>query len=484
MPRINATYLKFLLKQNTKLMIVLFSIYFLLLPFSLYNSLTSGAQDVSYYLLDGFRAITVPIILTAIVIPCLLLSFIHDRNKMDTYGSLPIRKQDFYFNHFIEALLVILIPILLNWILANLVFVLRGKGIVSLMEQGQLLLGLILYLPLLVGITHFGFIGAGRLLDGVAYGVGLHLIPSIITSMISLLFRSLIYGLRPVIPEALNQLLNPQLAFNALFNNLNPHLLFTWIMWPIIGIILYFINQNLFVNRKIEKIDDAAVFTWFKPVISTIIFFVFGLYIFMSSTYSSTISSRFVLPTLVIVIGYVIYEAISERSFKTFLQAIIKGLFISAISISLVYTTISTGFFGLAKTAPVNNDFDEVIVVVPYAYDIPKSDDFRLYERFGAKYTWNEFLGTDYTIIDTDTLFLLSNDNLEKAHQMRDFSQELIDRFYKGFKPFRDTGWMYTDGYTYETYFIYLKDNQIIERRLYDLSSNEILNLQRIHNGN
>lgn len=483
--RPNSRYLGFLLKQNFKLMIVLFITYFLVMPFTTFTSINDYNMENSFLSLEsvsksGFTMGTVIFIFTAILIPCILMNFIMNRSKMDTYQSLPIRRQDLFFNHFIEILIVILVPFVLNWFLVYGAILVKGFPLTHAYHLDALF-KIILFSPILVGVTLFAYVCSGRFFDGLMYAAAIYISQFFAMAFVQDLFNLRLFGLSNFLDYRIANVFSYVISmWNWAFNNI-----FTgWtLFWIIMGVILYFVNQQLFIHRKVENIEDAAVYPWFIPIINTIAFGLFTSFLVLMFFYSESYLTSLVIPLTFGLIIYVIVDGITHRGFHKLYSSITRYILIATISVVLIYSAVLTGFMGTTKKIPKPDDFDTILLTTnDYRENlfVPEQIDFRSivngYNRIED--IINKF-PNEYSRYETE---VITDEN--RQQQVVNFHNNLVEAYYDrldelGNKPhlYRDdfdlvTNNMNVSQYYMSVYLTYIKDKNIVMRRQYNLSSN------------
>lgn len=483
--RPNSRYLSFLLKQNRKLMVVLTVIFIYFLPLNFYTSnryaLGNPEMISDFNITFNFQFVLVLFILLSILIPCLLLNFIMDRNKMDTYQTLPIRKKDFYFNHFLEACLVLLIPFTIAWILGILVGYLMFPDVFNVLKWFINLGVIILFTPLLVGVSHFAFISSGRLFDGILYSGIIHVTQFFSLGIITTLFNSRLPGLS----NYLNTNINSYLSFDfSLFSSIGGETNFMTIIWILIGFVLFYLNQSLYVNRKTENIEESSVYPWFLPLVTTLIFGLFMAFVYLVFLPYNGFFSSVILPFIFGLILYMIMDGIINRGFNNLYKALGKYTIISAVALAFIYGSIITGFFSMTKQIPTINSYDSILLVAENSvlgteidYKINNSEAI---SRVKGSTKLEEVVNTPYVNSVVTYLYEDEKDLL----RISDAHAQLVERYYEQSDPLKfvdyaalfntnNSSAYYGDNFT----FIYLKDNEIISSRRYNLYSSDMINL-------
>lgn len=472
--RLNSRYLGFLFKQNSKMMLVMSLFYFLIMPFSIYTSLSSMTP---YQVDNNIYAYVTPLnfgsiffIMSTILVPCILMSFIMNRNKMDTYQSLPIRKQDLFYNHFISILIVVLLPFILNWIISILVVLTKSSNF----DSSFYLLGIlkvILFSPILVGVSLFAFINSGRFFDGLLYAAILHASQFFSMVIFGELYSTRLFGLaNSVDNNAFGLLSFDSSLWNWLFTGFFS---IATIIWIVLGFVLYFINQYLYINRKVENIDESSVNNWFLPLVNTGAFFLIITFMLIVLMGSNSYLTSFVLPLLLGLVFYLVVDAISNRGFHNFIPAITRYAIVALISVLFVYSVVSTGLFGETKKVLAVEDVDTILVSRihegPYGpVESTKNDNL----VDGMEFTYQIVNKEYYQGVQFDnTLYTSQSDK----QSIIDGHLNLIDTYYAQNKfdflnnsQFSNTIVDYND-YARSVFITYIKDKKIVLRREYNI---------------
>lgn len=481
---LNGHYLQFLLKQDLKMMVVLALIYFLAMPFNLFTSLDSFSIvdsffNVDFVVLSTFMSGLVIFILSCILVPCVLFGFIMHKQKMDTYQSLPIPREQLFFTHYIESVLVVLLPFLINWFLSYLVLMIRDVSpFITAISQPISLLKIALFIPILIGVTLFGFISAGRFFDGLIYAIAIYISQYFTIFLFDQIFKDRLFGLGNVFSNQLNTLFSFTSSLSKWVNDLvfTPWTLF----WLVFGFVFVLINSRLYSHRKVENIEESSVFPWFTPLINTITFTLFTLFLLLTFMYAQSYLSSLVIPLLFGLIIYTIVDAIANRGFHKLGAAITRYFIIGLACVAVVYSIIYTGFFGLTRNVPTIDEFDTVLLTVNNteyttinqnkSFPGLVNDQEKLFEIIN--------IDNDYGVFKSNIL----TSDLEKQ-QVVDFHKNLVDEYYT---RIHDAGnhpslyqnlWNHPSGNIYSTYGVfyrvyitYIKDHHVIMRREYNIN--------------
>lgn len=481
---LNRGYLQFLLKQDLKMMFVLSLIYFLAMPFNLFTSLdlydpSYSFLSIEYAVSSHFHIGLVIFILSCILVPCILFGFIMHKQKMDTYQSLPIPRESLFFTHYIETVLVVLLPFLFNWLLSYLVLMIHDLSpFLTNISQPISLIKIILFTPILIGVTLFGFISAGRFFDGLIYAIAMFVSQYFTIFLFNQIFENRLFGMGNVIYNQLNTLFSFTSSLTKWVNELivTPWTLF----WILIGFIFILINAYLYSHRKVEKIEEASVFPWFTFLINTITFTLFTLFLLLTFMFAESYLNSLIIPLLFGLIIYVVVDAIANRGFHKLGTAIPRYFIIGLSCVVVVYSIVYTGFFGLTRNVPQLNEFDTVLLTVNDTSYSNKNLNRNFPNLVHGKETLSDIINVENGV----GLFESSVLTTEEDRQMViDFHESLVEKYYDhinqaGNQPYQyQNSWNHWSGNIYSNYAVfyrvyltYIHENRVIMRREYNIN--------------
>lgn len=359
---INLKYIRHLFYQYRRVFYLLLLVFGFAYPIVMFLSKPSLSEITIYpeYYLANLPMFMIPhvslwiLFVVSFVVVYLVFAYTNNKANMDNYLSLPISKENLFFNQFIFAFLLAFIPFALAWITGwatgqylypNLYQDLaRVKNIdYHVLEMlGQLaLVGL--FLPVLQGVALFALVNTPSVVDGVLYGLGLHIIPWFVYFSANILGNRYIWGFSDYV---LNESVVGKLLFNRIFfetfDGSTLHTLdvdFWFIAWVFVGFVLFFINQKLFAKRSVESIGSNKVNNWFYPLIinlSTYLLIVVLLETLVFSQYMFQ-TRNYLYPLLIGLIFYFVLDMIRHRMLSKVVRMLVTYLVIFALALGTFF---------------------------------------------------------------------------------------------------------------------------------------------------
>jgi len=343
------------LKRYKSIWILYTLLSFLLLPFSMV--LTYISTGDTYVATEVFfHALT---IIMSVILPLILFNYINNKQAIDVFHSLPVKRKNLYWGNYLFGLAVLLIPYIL-FITASVLM--RGwlSGDFSLeIDYFVLTAGVITFYSTMIfiitncgtvfeSITYFGIMHAGypllvlaffEFIDYITFGYASYAL----TSLQEWLFR-----LAPVV-----QIFDIRPNWdNYNFINLSILLLIS-VVFSILGSVLY--------NKR--KSESAGQSFAFMPlfyigsiIVSLTVALGFVLIFEAKGIYSYIFGVVFGL------ICYIILDTIRNRGFKKILSTLKTGISMSAVMVLLFVTCNVTNTFGYETYLPKSDEVRYVTV--------------------------------------------------------------------------------------------------------------------------
>lgn len=416
--RINGDYLRFIVKRNRRF-IFLMSVAMLTVFPVLY--LTALAIN-PYTSIDGIRMLgqilnLILLILSAFLLPVLLLSYMNKKKDLDVYHALPIKQSDLFITTVLASIILVTIPFMIGWFVGNSLSLTYDFTWVMMLENG---LSSLLIAYSISSIVTLALVHVGNSLDGLLYAILLNTLP-IIAYLSYNLFRAIIFlGFNQVVSYRIIGLLFP--IWSLFENNLESSSrlfesnLLNGVYWLIWSLILYSLSRVVYLNRKHERAESAFTSDYFFPVISS--FFMILLIIIMYSTfYSLNLQNQsyyqpvnFIFPFIFSGLVYLVMDTISQRSFKHLYKAMLRYLLIALVGFSLLIAGIFSRSFSFVTRIP---DFDSIESVEF------KMDDYEQ-QIFPRDFTYEDYT-KDYSS--------LSIEDLEGIQTVIDFHQIILNEY-------------------------------------------------------
>ncbi len=361
--KINFKYIKHLFYQYRRVFYLLTLVFGFLYPLVLFISRPNyffDITDLGERFKDTLPIYMIPnisvgaLFVVSFIAVYLLFSYTNNKSTMDNYLSLPISKENLFFNQFIFSFLLVFIPFAIMWIggwvagrvlYADLYQALWQNAQVtySLWNMLGQLLWIALFLPVLQGIALFALVNTPSLIDGVLYGISLHLLPWFIYLVSLFLGNRYIWGFST---HRLENGIIGNLRFNKLFFEIvettatfTEKIILPNIIWIVVGFLLVVVNQKLFAKRSVESIGSTKVNNWFYPVLmnfGTYLLIVTLMELFVFSSLDHNLRD-YLFPLLLGFIFYFVLDMIRNRGLSHILKMTLTYAILYALSFSTFF---------------------------------------------------------------------------------------------------------------------------------------------------
>lgn len=392
--RINTEYLRFIIKRNSRFMLLMSVAMLVVFPVLYITSMTlnPGASYESVRVLGQVLSLIL-LLISAFILPILLLSYMHKKKDLDVYHALPIKQADLFVTTLIGSIVLMSVPFIVSWLGGNLISLDANYSWMMMLENG---LSSLLIAIAITSIVTFALVNVGTSLDGLLYAVLLNLLP-VLAYFSYNLFRSIVFlGFNQNFSLDIMGIIFPIWSlFETNFeysSRLFEQSILYGIYWLIWSIILFAISRGLYTRRKHERAESAFTNDFFFPLISTffmilLIFILYGSFYSMNSSETQGFyhPANFIFPFFFAGIVYLVMDTISQRSFKHLFKAMFRYLLIALLSFTLVIAGLFTrGFAFVSKVPELNsvssieftlNDYNNLIFNNNYTYN-------KYYERF------------------------------------------------------------------------------------------------------
>lgn len=356
--KINLEYLRFLLKRNTRLMILVSVLMFALYPLLSFTQFVLTQNYSRTTFLVGQVLLLVLFVLSIFLIPFVLFNYLNSKRNLDVYHALPITRKNLYLTTIVAGLVIIFIPFTLNYVGGSLYYLAVIPDVDGWLLVKQYWFALAFVLPILMPIL-FSMMNTGTNLDGFLYGVILHLIAPISYGAYVVYGQSVLLGFRLADFSKFLLYSSPiwslfELTFNT--ERINPNPLLMSFYWLAIGFVLTFVVLYFYQIRKSEKAESPFTNNWFFPVIATI--FIIIIQVFLFSSFTAFINDQsldlrtLLFPVFFTFVAYMVLDVIANRGFKHFLKGLTHFGIITAVTLSGFVIATSTGGAGYVNKVP------------------------------------------------------------------------------------------------------------------------------------
>jgi hypothetical protein len=376
--KINSAYLRFLIKRNSRFMIltgIAMTVLFPILAFT--NYLIDGNYN-QFVFTTGRVFILLLLVLSIFIVPFLLFSYLNSKKNLDVYHALPIKRRDLYFTTLLASFAIILIPYTLVYIIGNVYYfsVIPDVDMILLIKQYYFSVALTLSIvtPIL-----FAMMNTGTGVDGLLYGLLLHIIPSILYGAYVTFGSAVLLGFSVADPSLFLLYASPIWAiFELTFNTTRifPNPILISLYWIAFGLITSWVVLYYYQIRRSEKAEEPFTNKWFFPVISS--FFTFIVQFFLYSAFI-TLSGRgldfrtLIFPFFLTFVMYLILDVIANRGFRHLIRGIINFAIIGSLSLgTFTFGTLFDGFGYITRVPDAGNvDKIELEYFDPYGFLYP-----------------------------------------------------------------------------------------------------------------
>ena len=381
-------YLRYYVNSNKRLLILVFIILFLIMPFFTFNymGLPRGPYSLDTFYM-GFIALGAATCAGGCILSYLLptynFRYLYKKRSHEMYFSLPIQRKHLFLYNYISGLLVLLVPLLMNYLLGY--FIMLGLGYrerpLYMLIPLIFFLGLSILLLIQYSIFTFLSVKCNNLIDSILVNGAYVVMPFIVMLSATIFFSNQITAILGDIGASPSEFINmgmiqmllsmPSTIYAFLFNMIasmasEMHRIdtlinaFNWLYflyWGVIGVLCFWFGWKSFVDRKPEDAEQRTVTLFGYPVIITVITFCMVLFVM-------NINGGVVVPSLIILVAYFCMIFFSNRKIqiKKLHVIVFALLYIGTFGFSYMYT--QTKGLGMVKEFPSLTDMKRVNIDV------------------------------------------------------------------------------------------------------------------------
>lgn len=413
--RINTGFFRFLIKRNTRLMIITTIGMIALYPLLAFTEfVTSGGySQLSFDIGRGFQLAI--FFISLVIVPFVIFSYLNSKKSLDVYHALPITRKDLFLTGLAASVTIVLIPFItvygIGWIY-NISVIPNVDNILLFQNlYYSLALSLAITLPFM-----FAMMNTGTSVDGFLYGFIIHLIPMITYGTYLVFGNTVLLGFRA--PTTNTFLLFTSPLWTIFEINLNRDLIFpnpnlVSLYWFVMSIGMSWLVLYFYKIRRSEKAETPFTNNKFYPILTSI--FIVIVQFFFYSTFTLLTEGRnldfrtLILPVISTFVGYMILDAIANRGFKNFPKAVIKFSILTLISLIVFVSATLTGGLGYTSFVPREDNIESV--------EFQINDELGLFSPAYTSYLFN------------DTTGILKYTDAQDISQIVAFHSTLLERF-------------------------------------------------------
>ncbi len=363
------------LKSSIGLMVAFFLLLFLSgpLPFIsqslnlLARRRLNAVEEVYYsssfsgtYSSENFVFFLLITIIAAFVVGLIASSFMHNRQAVDVFGALPVKRERLLFSKLAGGITILFIPYLLN-----AVILFAAQGILQAYDNSWMhwtvdLASYFVYAVAIIAITVFCAVNTGTVFDTAIFALTMCGAPSIVLLLNRFFLSIALIGYTSTswlddFIIAISPIASP---FRRLFVGWNStpdhsYTITSLVIWPVAIALIILCTLFLFRRRDNELAGISRPSGTMQLITKLLVADIAGILI--SLLFSQTIANNWISASAGFLLGafvaYFIAEAILARGFKTFGRMLLQ--FAGAAVVVLLYTGILySGGFGYAKRVP------------------------------------------------------------------------------------------------------------------------------------
>ena len=501
--RIQFEYFHFLIRKHRRYLFIMTLLMIVMNPFMIITFNASSAINATT-LLTGQLFITSIALITAFIIPMMLFSFLSNKQSLDVFLALPIKKKDLYITLYSTGVFMILFPFFVGWSSGLIINLMTGIHVGRTL--GYFLISL---LPLLAvySFVLYVILNTGNVWNTLLYSVFLQFLPIFVYCALFFFWDSTFLGFKFQLDWITIAMLSP--IANLFYNYLRldtPFILHFY--WFVITLVMYFINKAFFLHRKVEHAGKSFTNSFFFPLMNGITVVSLHLIVYAMVLHSYPSDSLFSLRTLGFpfvfsLIVYILLDIITRRHFRNLLSATLNYLITGALLFALLLPLQLTNGLGFITRIPTNPDSMTVVITDPanivlsnqYSLSI-KIEDAEDIEKFQAlhqfildamkEYQYSEVLlmqalnNDPKEVVSTYPWFDIRSDEWVQITFHYEYSNKELTRTYV--IPYQ---WTYplielqdTKSY-FTSFYSYLDERGAITVTLYDAFQSEAVNITK-----
>lgn len=385
-------YLRYYINSNKRLLILVFIILFLMMPFFTFNymGLPHGSYSLDTFYM-GFIALGVAACAGGCILSYLLpiynFRYLYKKRSHELYFSLPIQRKHLFLYNFISGLIVLFIPLLINYLLGY--FVMLGLGFRASLNYMMIpllfILGLSILLLVQYSIFTFLSVKCNNLIDSILVNGAYVVMPFIVIFAANIFFNNqlttilgnvgaspdefvnmgmiqMLLSMPATIYAFLAQIMismaSEMFVIDTLINNFN---WLYFLYWGVIGILCFWFGWKSFVDRKPEDAEQRTVSLFGYPVIITVITLCMILFIM-------NIDSGLVVPSIIVLVAYFCMIFFSNRKIQIRKLHVIvfTVIYLGTFGFSYLYT--QTKGFGMVREFPTMTEVKKIEFDVNTSY--------------------------------------------------------------------------------------------------------------------
>ena len=350
--RIQFEYFHFLIRKHGRYLFLMILLMVVMNPLMIIT-FNARSQISATTLLTGQLFNTSIALITTFVVPILLFSFLSNKQSLDVFLALPIKKKDLYVTLFFTGIFMILFPYFVGWASGLIVNLITGIHVGRTL--GYFFISL---LPLIsvYSLVLYVILNTGNILNTLLYSVFIQFLPLFVYYGIFYFWNSTFLGYYFNFTWLIIAMLSPiaNLYYNFMLLDIPAFLHFYWLAWVIV---LYIINRQFFLHRKVEHAGKAFTNSFFFPLMNGVTIIALQLIVYAMVLQSYPADSIFsirtlVFPLIIALIIYILLDVITRRHLRNVISAAFHYLVIGSLVFGLLLPLRFTNGLGFITYIP------------------------------------------------------------------------------------------------------------------------------------
>ncbi len=372
------------IKKHKALAIIYSSLLIFSCPvISLLTNMSVGTMN-SPVIPATFAIVTTTVAMVmSIIVPVMLLDYMHNKRKADIFGAMPITRRKLFFSRYLAGLAILIVPYLINGLISIL---LSLPCVINSFYSPTFITNIVIIMLFAItasySFTSFIAVCSGTTANAVLCTIFINLAYPMAFNLLSFFSSSIIPGVNiqfwgsKFFSNFLAPLISPyenivEMFFNTINHSYMPNLFSSAanIALIICSLVMCFFFTK---KRKTEAAQNSFAYKAPGVIISLIVTAACGMFVALicsvlaTSPYNENGSAAVTSPWLVFAIfiiafiitaffAHIVVTVIYNKGFTGFLKSLICYVLV-AVFISGIYTTLAFGCFGMDKYVPSDDE--------------------------------------------------------------------------------------------------------------------------------
>ena len=363
--RIQFEYFHFLIRKHRRYLFIMTLLMIVMNPLMIFTFNTQSAINAAT-LLTGQLFITSIALITSFIIPMMLFSFLSNKQSLDVFLALPIKKKDLYITLYSTGIFMILFPFFIGWSSGLVINLMTGIHVGRTL--GYFFISL---LPLLAvySFVIYVILNTGNVWNTLLYSIFVQFLPILVYYALFFFWDSTFLGFEFRFDWTTIAMLSPIANLFYNYSRLDTSFILHF-YWFVIVLAMYFVNKVFFLRRKMEHAGKSFTNSFFFPLMNGVTVVSLHLIVYAMVLQSYPSDSIFSLRTLVFpfvfsLIVYILLDIITRRHFRNILSATLNYVIAGALLFAILLPLRLTNGLGFVTRIPDNPDTMTVIITDP-----------------------------------------------------------------------------------------------------------------------